>query len=462
MNKHYPQQLIRELSQNIPYQVSIQQPAYFVSPNGSDKNNGSFERPWKSLEKACNSLNKGDHLYLRKGIYREAINLQVSGISISSYPNEEVIISGRSIEKDERVISLLNIKDQSHIQITGLKFQDLISYQNRQMIIAIFIHGSSNNIYIGHNQISNIKTLSKVGDAHGIAIYGTDPVKAIKHLNISYNQLHNLKLGSSEALAINGNVEYFSVNQNRVHNCDNIGIDIIGHEGKCLNSKLDYARYGVVRRNHIYNIDTLHNSSYEFERNAAGIYVDGGQDINIYDNIVYNSNIGVELASEHSNKSTRLVNLEYNLLYHNHIAGIALGGYDEYRGKTADCYIRHNYLIENDSDYNGNGELWMQHFVEKNVITHNTLKSNYQKLFLSSQSKSSINNEIDFNHFYLPEEKSSQQNSHYSHYNHYNHWIWKGRDYKNFSAYQRASKNDKHSKLHASSNMLGTPFGSEY
>ena len=440
--------IIDSVSRSDAYQSCIRKPAYFVAPDGSDKQDGSFERPWRSLEKASSNLKAGDHLYLRKGIYYEALNLQCSGtsqkpISISNYPEERVILSGAQLPKSttaHNVLTLINIQDQEHIRIAGLEFQDLETHEAQQMAIAIFIHGVAQNIYLGNNHISNIRSLGSTGDAHGIAVYGTNPNKAIRQITLNNNHLYNLKLGSSEALAINGNIEYFVVSNNRIHDCDNIGIDVIGYEGKSSNEANDYARHGIIRRNLVYNIDTLNNSSYTSERNAAGIYVDGGSDISIYDNIVHHSNIGIELASEHAGHATELIRLEHNLLYHNHIAGLALGGYDKYRGKTTHCHIKHNHLIENDSDLSGNGELWLQHFVENNTIEHNTFRPNQQHLFIASDVNNSQNNQIDHNNFHAAKTVQAGCEKH-------GRWIWQGQSYSDFSIYTAKTKNDTESTL---------------
>ncbi len=447
--------IIDAVSHSDSYQSCIRKPAYFVAPNGSDTQDGSFERPWRSLEKACANLKAGDHLYLREGIYYEALNLEKSGtaqkpISISNYPEEHAVISGAKLPKatnNNNVLTLLNIQDQEHIRIAGLQFQDLETHDAKQMAIAIFIHGAAQNIYLGNNRISNIRSLAATGDAHGIAIYGTNPNKAIRQITLNSNHLSNLKLGSSEALAINGNIEYFVVSNNRIHDCDNIGIDIIGYEGKSSNKANDFARHGIIRRNLVYNIDTLNNSSYNFERNAAGIYVDGGSDISIYDNIVHHSNIGIELASEHAGHATELIRLEHNLLYHNHIAGLALGGYDKYRGKTTHCHIKHNHLIENDSDLSGNGELWLQHFVENNTIEHNTFRPNQQQLFIACDVNNSQDNHINHNNFHKPKTLKADSGAN-------GQWIWQGKSYTDFSNYRSKTNNDSESTLQPYEDVL--------
>lgn len=49
----------------------------------------------------------------------------------------------------------------------------------------------------------------------------------------------NLKLGLSEAIAVNGNVDSFEVTNNKVHD-NNIGIVLIGHERVSPLATLDH------------------------------------------------------------------------------------------------------------------------------------------------------------------------------------------------------------------------------
>lgn len=77
-----------------------QAPTYYVSPNGSDSNRGTLNRPWRTVKHALKKLSPGDILYLRGGTYYEhEIQVKVSGtaaapITIQSYPGERAIIDG--------------------------------------------------------------------------------------------------------------------------------------------------------------------------------------------------------------------------------------------------------------------------------------------------------------------------------------------------------------------------------
>lgn len=65
----------------------------------SDANPGTREEPWKTISRGVRELGAGDALYIRRGVYREAIDLGVSGekgkpVLISGY-EDEVVVEGR-------------------------------------------------------------------------------------------------------------------------------------------------------------------------------------------------------------------------------------------------------------------------------------------------------------------------------------------------------------------------------
>jgi len=72
---------------------------YVDARNGDDANVGSEDKPWKTLARAVTRLEPGDALYIRGGIYRENVLVNVSStearpITIRSYPGELAIIDG--------------------------------------------------------------------------------------------------------------------------------------------------------------------------------------------------------------------------------------------------------------------------------------------------------------------------------------------------------------------------------
>src|SRR4030042_2020171 len=46
---------------------------YYVSTSGSDSNPGTLSQPWKTIQKAANTVTQGDTVNIRGGTYREKI-----------------------------------------------------------------------------------------------------------------------------------------------------------------------------------------------------------------------------------------------------------------------------------------------------------------------------------------------------------------------------------------------------
>ena len=68
------------------FPLSIFAKDYYIDlEKGNDENDGKFEGPWKTLEKANNILNAGDTVYIRAGKYSfQSINPKNSG-KINNY-----------------------------------------------------------------------------------------------------------------------------------------------------------------------------------------------------------------------------------------------------------------------------------------------------------------------------------------------------------------------------------------
>jgi parallel beta-helix repeat protein len=75
----------------------------FVAPNGSDIGPGTLRRPWRTVQRALDSLQPGETVYVRAGVYRENLSLTRGGTrtqtaTVRSYPGERVVL--RPAEKD--------------------------------------------------------------------------------------------------------------------------------------------------------------------------------------------------------------------------------------------------------------------------------------------------------------------------------------------------------------------------
>ncbi len=81
---------------NLRMQESIN---YYVSTGGSDKNPGTREKPFRTIQKAADKMVAGDTCYVRGGTYRKLVRPRRSGskkkpIRFEAWPGEVVILSG--------------------------------------------------------------------------------------------------------------------------------------------------------------------------------------------------------------------------------------------------------------------------------------------------------------------------------------------------------------------------------
>lgn len=323
----------------------------YVATNGYH-GNGSFEHPYRTIQEAVDVAQAGDTIYIRGGSYHEKIIIKNSGkknqpITLRNYQQETVVIDGSQQKTTKELDGLLIIKNQQYITLDGLSFVNFSS-DNENVPTGVLLTGTSHHIIVNQCRISNITTKNpnpEQANAHALAVYGTDSVQAIHHIEITNCEISQNILGLSETVVLNGNVENFNIARNKIHDNDNIGIDMIGFEGTA--SQNDFARDGFCEENELWNNSTTNNPSYN-EASAASIYVDGGRNIVIQRNVIWASDIGVEAASEHQNKTTKQIVIRNNLIYDClEIAGIAFGGYDEQKGSATEIKIYNNTLVNN-------------------------------------------------------------------------------------------------------------------
>jgi len=227
------------------------------------------------------------------------------------------------------------------------------------------------NIIIRNNEVYGIDGPQ---GGHAIAVYGENPHAPISDLVLENNRVHNNRLYWSEALVVNGNIDGFVINSNVVWNNDNIGIDIIGFEGKAGDDPaVDCARNGKVFDNIVFGSSTTGNKAYwsenhnvqgevwtgrgegpfggKYDRCCGGIYVDGGWHIEIYHNFVFDNDLGIEVATEHEPPLvTKDVHVHDNIIASSTgWAGLIFGGYADHLGYTEQCTFTNNILYNNET-----------------------------------------------------------------------------------------------------------------
>ena len=300
-------------------------------------------------------------------------------------------------------------------------------------------------------------------NAHGIIVMGRS-ASAITDLIIDNCDVYDLRLGASEALTLNGNVRDFRVTNNRVHDCNNIGIDFIGHEGVYTGTLVpevseDQCRHGSCSGNVVSHIDSAANPAYggnfansyssEAARNtrraAAGLYVDGGKHILIDHNEVTSCNMGIEIASEHFGKTASYCTASHNRISNCHIGGIFLGGGGTGNGGVDQITISHNTLYQNDATWHGGGQVLMNNLVTNTAITNNVIvatgiTSGGTPLFVLKHSKNGSAITVDYNTYAGVTAQGGLPVG-------YTDFEWNGVYRVTFAAWRTASGQDSHSRF---------------
>ena len=419
-------------------------PTVYVATTGNDQNPGTLTSPMRTIQHAVANATPGTTILVRGGVYHEQVNLTRSGsaaggyITLQNYVGEKPVIDGTGLQLPSgSTTGLFTLSDVSYVKLIGFEIRNLSSGSADVVPAGIFVTGAGNHLLITNNYVHHIQTTvnSSDGNAFGIAVYGTRAPASINALSIDSNEVAYLTTGSSESLTLNGNVQNFIVSHNRVHDNNNIGIDMIGYEGTAPNTAYDRARDGLVSANTVYNISSYGNPAYGNNYSADGIYVDGGTRITIERNAVSHADIGIEVASEHGGRLSDFVTVRSNVISYSNLTGLSIGGYDGSRGGTDSCTIVNNTLYGNDTQQSGTGEFIVQYHATRNQFKNNIVYANDQGLFFNeATSYATAPVVLDGNLYFSSADPSALS------------WNWNGNSYGTLADFVTGSGNDHQSQ----------------
>ncbi len=351
----------------------------YVSTEGNNEQDGSASAPLKTVQRACDQAQAGDVIHVASGLYNEKLTVRTS-CQLVGEPG--TILSGKKIKGENVVL----IKDVDDVSITGFDIRDHAANDGS----GIRVLGGGKGIVIRNNRVHEIRGK----DAMGITVYGTDPKRPVDGIIIDGNEVFDCDPAKSEALTLNGNVVNFQITRNIVHDLNNIGIDMIGGE-KTAGDPTIVVRDGVCRGNTVYRCRSPYEDGY-----AAGIYVDGGRDIVVEDNIVTQCDLGIEIGAENKGTIASGITVKGNKIFHNDKAGLVFGGYEKTTGRVRNCTFTGNLCYQNNRHKGDhNGEIWVQ-WASENVISNNTFVVNGSDSPLVSVEKGEGTNKFSGNHYY--------------------------------------------------------------
>ncbi len=388
---------------------------YVDKANGLDSNSGlTLATAFKTIQKAAFTAQAGSTIFIKAGTYNENIIVNISGtaanpIVFRNLNSDLVYIDGTGTSTANGT-AMLQINGASHLEFRNLTIKNLLCQDANGIVVYNDPVNGTTNLKFINITIHDIKwttlatTIPTTNDnAHPFLVYGSGNTQAAAITNILVDgcNIYNNVTGYSENLTHSGNVDGFVVQNNLVHDNNNIGIECEGNYGVSTVSALDHARNGLIKNNKCYNNNCPYSS-------AAGIYVDGGWDIVVEQNECYSNTYGIEIGCE-ENGVTKNIIVKNNVLFNNREAGVYLGGYDlNTTGQVLNTTIRNNTLFKNNTINGFGGEIEISKAfncrIENNIICANLTNRLYN-----------LNNIMpipdvvfDYNCYFTPSNNSSQ------------------------------------------------------
>jgi hypothetical protein len=279
-------------------------PVYYVSTTGSDGNPGTMQKPWRHIQFAATTVGAGATVYVFGGVYNEVVTFPKSGtasapITFASLPGQTAVVDGTGLKccGPSGTQGLFTIAGtRNYITVSGFEIRNFTTSVQRLTPSGVWVTGSGTGVRILNNQVHDITTTAPKGNAFGIAVYGVQKVP-VTNVTISGNSVYDLRTGQSESLNVTGNVTYFAITNNIVHDNDNIGIATIGYDNAGPPG-YDQAMYGEVSGNTVYNISGITNPGEGNSYDADGLYCDGCAYVTFENNWIFNADLGIEVTSE--------------------------------------------------------------------------------------------------------------------------------------------------------------------
>lgn len=123
---------------------------FYVSRRGSDANPGTLRRPWRTAQKALNTLRPGQQALVRAGTYSEGLLMRRSGteakpITLAAYPGERPVLRPASTDGDTYAMRISG----SYFRLRGFVLEGAAGTSSAN----IYLFGSASHVDIRRNEI---------------------------------------------------------------------------------------------------------------------------------------------------------------------------------------------------------------------------------------------------------------------------------------------------------------------
>ncbi|CAG0963880.1 endoglucanase [Methanosarcinales archaeon] len=342
--------------------------AFYVATNGNDANPGTEARPWRTIQKAADTLTAGQTVYVKAGTYKEQITVRNSGsagkyITFSAYPGNTVTVDGTGINMNPgygRDGGLIQIWGKSYIKVTGFTVIN-------SGYAGLFVNtpGSYNNPP-SHDIIFEGNTV-KDSWAAAIMMFGRGSSNAENYVarnNIIIRGHMGGDPMAHESLSVGGKISNFEISGNTIKDSFWGAIDSKDgvYNGKifgntCTNTEMSciYVDGYSIGAD---NIDVFNNVVHDMknvgtESNGFNVNSEqGGPTTNIrfYNNLVYNNpGTAMRMASYRSGTEGKVdhITITSNTFYNNGVGNSNRGGIILERNDATNTVVRNNIIYNN-------------------------------------------------------------------------------------------------------------------
>ncbi len=297
--------------------------AFYVSLQGNDHNPGTFDRPWRTLSKAAESVVPGNVVYVRGGVYQEAVDFFASGtnyapIAILAYPNETPVIDGNNYRLPTYDGgSLLEITG-AYVTVSGFE----VRYSSYLGVEVAGVHSVADKINAHHNLHSGMRISGDYGVVQNSLVWSNDMQ--------NYGGVN--PAGDSTGLTASRHPNYAMIMNNLVYGNWGIGMSTYESNGTTLQGNIVYDNYG------------------------ANVYISDATNVLLDHNFIYTTGamtppdqIGIQMGDEVSNPQSAYITVINNIVYN---AARSLACWKGSTGKMNNVLIANNTFVNSKEESN--------------------------------------------------------------------------------------------------------------
>ncbi len=323
---------------SVPYAPGVD---YFVATTGNDDNPGTEALPWRTVQKAADTMVAGDSVSIRAGLYSEEVMPQNSGapgseIVYKGYPNEEVIIEGDPGPSGS-TIHLEDFTPLQHLRFENLSLRNAgfanfyaaastIGPKHHITLDGLTVSGAYVGILFNKGVTdSEIRNSDLFGNQYNIYLN-----RLCTDIVIDENEIHDTALLVPTDFFINNINLYGATGENRRITITNNHV----HHGIVQGIEVFHAEDVIVRNNHCHdngatgiqieaNVtdgisrrivveDNLCENNSRTYQAETGIWIDDTDDVIVQNNVIRGNEIGLQITGSYG------VIARFNTIHENH------------------------------------------------------------------------------------------------------------------------------------------------